>query len=127
MRKFYLTEEIKHYWIIIDPYFNDEQQRELFHLSMNSVCDNRIKIGLKPRKKGRPKSSLLFKDTKNDLPEEVKNAVAIIKRLVKKMEEDYYKHKQAEMEKKKLKEEKKKSYENMKNKYKTNNINKEDK
>ena len=30
MRDFYLTEEIQHYWKIIDPYFNNEKQRDLY-------------------------------------------------------------------------------------------------
>lgn len=94
MRDFYLTEEIQHYWKIIDPYFNNEKQRDLFGLCMNTIVKHRKRMGLPKRKKGRPNTVLTFANTKKEYPEEVKKALIQIDRLVKEMKEAYEKYKQ---------------------------------
>jgi len=137
MKDFYLTETIKHYWEIVDPYLNNEEERDLFGLCMNTIVKKRDEMGLPERPKGRPKTVLQFKDTNNEYPEKVKKAIIEIKKEVKQMQEAYRKYKEEtkkqKEEKQKVKEEKQKakeqnqSYDNMKSIHRTNNINKENK
>ena len=128
MRDFYLNEVIKHYWPIIDPYLNNEEERDLFGLCMNTIVKYRAKLGLPDRPKGRPKTILQFKDTHRELPEKVRRAISEIKKEVKRMQDEYQKHKEQIRKQKEQKQlQDNKAYENMKNQYRTNNINKENK
>ena len=128
MKDFYLTETIKHYWAIVDPYLNNEEERDLFGLCMNTIVKKRDEMGLPERPKGRPKTVLQFKDTNNEYPEKVKKAIIEIKKEVKQMQEAYRKYKEQIRKQKEQKQlQDNKAYENMKNQYRTNNINKENK
>lgn len=128
MRDFYLTEVIIYNWRIIDPYFNNEEQRDLFGLCMNTIVKYRAKIGLPERKKGRPNTVLTFADTKKEYPPEVIKALKDIKAEVKRMLEAYKKYKEEKQKGiQQINEEVNTNYKNIKNKYRTNNINKENK
>ena len=128
MKDFYLTETIKHYWAIVDPYLNNEEERDLFGVCMNTIVKERDEMGLPERPKGRPKTVLQFKDTNNEYPEKVKKAIIEIKKEVKQMQEAYRKYKEQIRKQKEQKQlQDNKAYENMKNQYRTNNINKENK
>lgn len=82
-----LTEQLKQDLRLIDPYFTQKKQRQIFGVCVNTMMKLRLQAGLEPKEKGRPKgTSLLFKD--KEYPIEVQEALKRISILMQELKEN---------------------------------------